>query len=316
MATIPAGVASLGEGTFQNCSVLASAALPATLTNVGQNAFYNCAVLSAITVDPQNPSYSSVEGVLFNKTQTTLVEYPGGKDGSYIVPDGTAEIASNAFANCAGLTSVTLPDSVTNIAEDAFYTCASLTSAAIGSGVTSIGEGAFSGTSLANFTLPGQVSSIGEFTFSGCAKLASMTISASVTNIGAYAFYDCTNLSGVWFVGNAPVANSSAFLSASNAIVYYLPSATGWSSPYHGLRAVLWNPLIQASGASFGVRNGQFGFTIAGTTNIPIVVQACTNLSNPNWVSLQALTLTNGLFYFSDPRWTNYSSRFYRVSSP
>ena len=46
---------------------------------------------------------------------------------------------------------------------------------------------------------------------------------------------------------------------------------------------MLWNPLIQASGTSFGVQSSQFGFNITGTTNIPIVVEACTNLANPQW---------------------------------
>jgi hypothetical protein len=79
---------------------------------------------------------------------------------------------------------------------------------------------------------------------------------------------------------------------------------------------VLWNPLIKASGSSFGISNNQFGFNITGTTNIPIVVEACTNLASPVWTPLQTLTLTNGLFYFSDPQWTNYPGRFYRISSP
>jgi len=56
--------------------------------------------------------------------------------------------------------------------------------------------------------------------------------------------------------------------------------------------------------------------TITGTTNIPIVVEACTNLASPVWTPLQTVTLTNGLFYFSDPQWTNYSGRFYSIQMP
>ena len=79
---------------------------------------------------------------------------------------------------------------------------------------------------------------------------------------------------------------------------------------------MLWNPLIEASGAGFGVRSNRFGFNITGTTNIPIMVEACANLASPVWTALTNANLTNGLFYFSDPQWTNYPARYYRISSP
>jgi len=46
------------------------------------------------------------------------------------------------------------------------------------------------------------------------------------------------------------------------------------------------------------------------------VVEACTNLANASWVPLQSLNLTNGSFYFTDPDWTNYPARSYRIRSP
>jgi hypothetical protein len=45
-------------------------------------------------------------------------------------------------------------------------------------------------------------------------------------------------------------------------------------------------------------------------------LEACTNLANVTWVPLQSCNLTNGLLYFSDPQWTNYPSRYYRLRSP
>jgi hypothetical protein len=79
---------------------------------------------------------------------------------------------------------------------------------------------------------------------------------------------------------------------------------------------VLWNPLIQTTGASFGRQSNHFGFYITGTTNIPLVVEACANLSNPVWTGLKTVTLTNGLFYFSDSQWSNYPGRYYCVTAP
>jgi hypothetical protein len=95
-----------------------------------------------------------------------------------------------------------------------------------------------------------------------------------------------------------------------------LPGVTGWSNTFAGLPAVLWNPFIQTGDGSFGVRTNYFGFDITGTANIPIVVEACVNLTNPVWTALQSLTLTNGLFYFREPAQTGMTGRYYRISSP
>jgi len=92
--------------------------------------------------------------------------------------------------------------------------------------------------------------------------------------------------------------------------IYYLPGTTGWSNTFSGRPTVLWNPQIQAGGASFGVQSNRFGFNITGTSNIPMVVEACTNLASPVWTPLQSLTLTNGLVYFSEPLQTNSSGRY------
>jgi hypothetical protein len=64
------------------------------------------------------------------------------------------------------------------------------------------------------------------------------------------------------------------------------------------------------------VKAGGFSFIISWATNVPVAVEACTNLSNPVWQPVQTNTLTGGYFYFSDPTWTNYPGRFYRVRSP
>jgi hypothetical protein len=47
-----------------------------------------------------------------------------------------------------------------------------------------------------------------------------------------------------------------------------------------------------------------------------VVVEACTNLANPDWQPVQTNLLATGSVYFSDPQWTNYPGRFYRLRSP
>ena len=68
-------------------------------------------------MDALNSVYSSVDGVLFNKSQTTLIQYPGGKAGSYTIPNSVTSIGDYAFSGCTSLTSVTIPNSVTSIGD-------------------------------------------------------------------------------------------------------------------------------------------------------------------------------------------------------
>jgi hypothetical protein len=97
---------------------------------------------------------------------------------------------------------------------------------------------------------------------------------------------------------------------------YYLAGTSGWSNPPGIPNPVLWDPLGGSGDVSFGVQNNQFGFNFTGPANLVIMVEACTNLASPVWTPLTNVNLTNGLFHFSDSQWTNYPSRYYRISSP
>ena len=85
------------------------------MSSIGDGAFLACSSLAAIEVDALNPAYSSADGLLFNKSVTTLIQCPAGKVGSYVIPGSVTSIGELAFAHCASLTGVTIPDSVTSI---------------------------------------------------------------------------------------------------------------------------------------------------------------------------------------------------------
>ena len=291
--TIPNGVTSIGAYAFNTCYQLASLAFPAGVTNIGTKALCFCGNLSEITVDAANPVYSSVDGVLFDKSRTTLLQCPGGKSGCYTIPEGVTNLGSTAFNYCTNLTGVVIPTSITSIPYQAFYEC----------------------ISLASVTIPDSVNTIANLSFAQCSSLTSLVIPASVTNIMAYAFSYCTNLSAVWFKGDQPRPDTTLFYHDPTT-VYYLPGTANWGSKFGGAPTVLWNPRAKTDDDSFGVRTNQFGFTIAGSSNLVIVVEACTNLSNPAWCPVSTNTLTGGACYFSDPDWTNYRARLYRFRSP
>jgi hypothetical protein len=67
--------------------------------------------------------------------------------------------------------------------------------------------------------------------------------------------------------------------------------------------------------SSTGARSGQFGFSVSWATNLSVVVEAATDLAIPVWSALTTNALSGGTFHFSDPQWTKYAGRFYRVRS-
>jgi uncharacterized repeat protein (TIGR02543 family) len=175
--TIPSSLTSISNCAFSDCSGLTSVTIPNSVTSIDGTAFYGCSKLTSFSVNESNTNYSSVDGVLFNKNQTTLAAYPAGKTGSYTIPNSVTSINNGAFQGCSGLTSVTIPSSVTSIERYAFSYCSGLTSVAIPSSVTSIGEWAFHECSgLTSVTIPSSVTSIGQFAFSYCSGLTSVTI--------------------------------------------------------------------------------------------------------------------------------------------
>lgn len=241
-------VTSIGNVTFYGCASLTNIWIGTNVTSIAGQAFVGCPNLLAINVDANNPVYGSRDGVLFNQSQTALLYYPGGRAGSYTIPDGVTTLPNYAFQSCPALTSLTVPGSVTSIATLAFNVD------------------------------PGLVT--------------------------------------IYFLGNAPDVAWDAFDIQSTVTVFYLPETSGWDTNLGGLSTVLWNPQIQTDSGSFGVRTNRFGFNITGNTGLQVVVLACTNAAQAAWVRVDTNTLTDGSAYFSDPAWTNYPWRFYRLSLP
>ena len=76
------------------------------------------------TVDENNPNFTSVDGVLFNKDKTKLIAYPINKtDKTYTIPDSVTEIVSGAFAFSVNLEEVKFGSKLRVIGRDAFRGC-------------------------------------------------------------------------------------------------------------------------------------------------------------------------------------------------
>ena len=188
---------ALGLLLSHQCINLTNINIGAGLTSIGYDRFDGCYSLTAITVATNNPAYSSVAGILFDKEQTTLIRCPGGMARSCTIPSG-------------------------------------------------------------------------------------------VTSIRNFAFLNDYRVNTVYFEGNAPSLGSSVF--DDSLTTHLTPGTTGWTSPFGGMPAVLWNTQAQTIDPSFGVRSNQFGFNITGGSNLVIVVESCTKLCQSRVVAGVYLT--------------------------
>lgn len=229
---IPDSVADIGAGAFNYCSGLASITLSAQLTNISDNIFAGCDNLSGITVANGNTKYHSAGNNIIETATNTLIL---GCKNSVIPNDGSVtNIASNAFSDCVGLTSLVIPDCVTSINVDSINNCPNLLSVTIGAGITEIDGSYFKGcnrletvtVSSSNEkyksendciiekdgnklvfcstvgTIPDGVTTIGSYAFAYGVTPKSVTMPSSVTDLEEYAFYYCTNLGTIVFSDN------------------------------------------------------------------------------------------------------------------
>ncbi|MDE6026012.1 MAG: leucine-rich repeat domain-containing protein [Lachnospiraceae bacterium] len=163
---LPSSVTSIGTYAFGYCESLTQMKIPSSVTSIGRYAFVRCANLTSIIVDTASQTYSSEDGILYNKDKTTLISCPEGKKGKVTIPDSVTSIGENAFYGCKNLTSIELPSSVTSIGIMAFYGCENLT----------------------KIKIPSSVTSIVDYVFSFCTNLTSIEIPPSVIDISSVAF--------------------------------------------------------------------------------------------------------------------------------
>ena len=159
--TIQNGVTSIGDDAFNGCGSLTSITIPSSVTSIGHDAFSDCDSLTSITVEENNKKYSSKDGVLYDKEQTVLIQYPiGNSRKSFTIPGSVTSIGDCAFILCRSLTNITIPDSVRSIGSGAFGHCYSLTSITIPDSVTDIEYSAFD--ECDNLTIYGYAGSYAE----------------------------------------------------------------------------------------------------------------------------------------------------------
>jgi hypothetical protein len=165
---------------------------------IGENAFYGGQLLNSINVNNENPYFSDINGVLFNKEQTILIRYPNNKETDYVIPNGVTDIGNAAFSGISKLETIVIPYGVTTIGDSAFAACTGLTDITIPNSVINVGDRAFSDCRrLSAVTLSDNLNRISDFMFQGCEMLSEITIPNGVASIGEGAFDRCTTLTKI-----------------------------------------------------------------------------------------------------------------------
>ena len=167
---LPDGLLRIAPEAFLACEQLESIDIPKSVITIGDGvrppsffnptAFMHCNSLSSITVDKDNKFYSSVDGVLYDKTQKRLMVYPAKKqDESFVIPSSVEEIEAYAFLG-APLKSLTVGSNIKSIGNSAFYNCYDLTDLDFSAQVEVLEYDLFRGCAFTEFAVPQSVTKI------------------------------------------------------------------------------------------------------------------------------------------------------------
>lgn len=143
--TLPESVEEIGHYNFP--STLTSITIPSKITDFPTDNLQKCEELPSIGVNPNNKSYKSIDGILYNYDVTEILLCPRAKSGKVFIPDTVIRIAEKCFQGCSKLTTIELPRSIETIGDYAFSNL-TLDRLVIPNTVTSIGTGCFANTTI------------------------------------------------------------------------------------------------------------------------------------------------------------------------
>ncbi len=210
--TLGKGLETISQQAFEHCTALESIYIPEKVKSIEFGTFRYCSSLTEINVAPNNSDFSSVNGVLFNKDKTELIQYPAAKpSSSYTVPYQVTTICEYAFEDSSSVDEVILSDNTTTIGESAFFR-SNLKTIHLTDSLTTIENGAFSCCqSLSSVVIPDSVTTLGKYTFHACDNLKSVTIGNGITDIPDRAFQYCEMLENIIFGDNVKTIGEFAF---------------------------------------------------------------------------------------------------------
>ena len=203
---IGTNVTTIADNAFFQCFTLASVTIPASVTNIGLGPFFDCQALTVISVSPSNSFYTNVNQLLFNKSQTYLIQFPGGIGGTYTLPAAVTNVGEAFVGNT--LTNISVN------AGNAIYS--SVNGVLFNKNQTQLISfpGRATGGVAGTYTVPASVTTIVSAAFEYATSVTNVIIGAGVTSIGYVAFFDCASLTMI----SVNAANS--FYSSTNGVLF------------------------------------------------------------------------------------------------
>ena len=256
----PNTVTFIGRESFRGCQGLTTVYIPESVEHIALPAFNRCQNIENFHVHEDNPSYRSIDGVLFHKDMSAIRRFPTARAGEYVLPEGVGRIHDGAFSFAKNLTRVTVSEGVTHINKGAFRDCEALTHVQLPESLEQFSSKAriFKNcTSLQSIVIPDKVEQLPRRTFRGCVSLEQVTLPANLRIIEGQAFYGCTSLksivipaqveriggrrrgevfagcdtlTSIYFLGDAPdiQGNDNFPWQNEGIIIYHTEGASGW----------------------------------------------------------------------------------------
>lgn len=235
-------VTGIERYAFLMVDTLTSITIPKSVSYIGNMfVFARATALQEILVDPDNPHFTSVDGILFTKDLTVLWAYPIGRDHTtYTIPIGVEIIGHSAFQGAHYIQTIDLPETLEQIGQSAFMNMTNLQSLFIPASVTVIGSYAFYNAmnletvifengslverieaqtfayayKLRTIELPDGLTTIGNYAFQEAKLVTTLTIPSGVKTIGKDAFSHMDNLTSIWIPNTVTEIGERAFAEA------------------------------------------------------------------------------------------------------
>ncbi len=120
---LPENLEEIGESAFANCKIK-NLYIKSGLNTIGNESLDWIKNLESITVDEGNQSFSSKDGVLFDKDKTELIKYPSNNPRKeYTIPQSVVKVSDCAFNYSMNLEKIRVGENVSDIAYYALNSC-------------------------------------------------------------------------------------------------------------------------------------------------------------------------------------------------
>lgn len=250
-------VTVIGEKSFHENNILISVAIPDSVTRIGRSAFVYCKNLTTVRL---SDCLEVISAGAFDSC---------GNLSNIRLPKTVRLLGERAFAGCKSLKNISIPaNCYRNNNPDEYaslmyaFAYSGLESVEFQEGVQFIPSYTFTQTNLKEVIIPASVERIASYAFAGCKNLNQITLNEGLTSIGANAF-ESTNVSEitipstvidmkisafnqmsqltkVYFKGNAP-DNFTANTTPPSFTIYYHEGAEGFTSPeWNGYKTEIW----------------------------------------------------------------------------